>query len=134
MHFACIENGLVKKIVRMKKNILILDDDCDILFFCSQVFESLGFNVITSENCNDITQKVEDNDANIVLIDNWIPDIGGINAIKILKDAEHLKDIPVILFSASSNLTELAKEAGADSYLKKPFDLDDLEKIVLDLL
>lgn len=118
----------------MKKNILILDDDTDILFFCSQVFESMGFNVVTSEDCNDIIKKVEDTGANIVLIDNWIPDIGGIKAIKILKDAEHLKDIPVILFSASSNLIELAKEAGADSYLKKPFDLDDLEKIVLDLL
>jgi DNA-binding NtrC family response regulator len=118
----------------MKKNILILDDDSDILFFCSQVFESMGFNVVTSEDCNDITKKVEDTNANIVLIDNWIPDIGGIKAIKILKNAEHLKDIPVILFSASSNLIELAKEAGADSYLKKPFDLDELEKTVLDLL
>ena len=118
----------------MKKNILILDDDSDILFFCSQVFESMGFNVVTSENCNNITKKVEDMKAHIVLIDNWIPDIGGIKAIKILKGTKHLKDIPVILFSANSNLIELATEAGADSYLKKPFDLDELEKTVLDLL
>src|SRR5690554_1202101 len=112
----------------MKKNILILDDDIDILFFCSQVFENIGFNVVTSSNCNDITKKVEDMDAHIILIDNWIPDIGGLKAIKILKKTEHLKNIPVILFSANSNLVELAKEAGADSYLKKPFDLDELEK------
>lgn len=118
----------------MKKNILILDDDSDILFFCSQVFESMGFNVVTSENCNNIIKKVEDTKADIILIDNWIPDTGGIKAIKTLKKTEHLKDIPVILFSANSNLIALAKEAGADSYLKKPFDLDELENIVLDLL
>lgn len=118
----------------MKKNILILDDDSDILFFCSHVFESMGFNVVTSENCNNIIKKVEETRADIILIDNWIPDIGGIKAIKILKKTEHLKDIPVILFSANSNLVELAQEAGADGYLKKPFDLDELEKIVLDFV
>ncbi len=132
-NFACIKI-LVKNEVLMKKNILILDDDSDILFFCSQVFESMGFNVVTSGNCNEITKKVEDVNAHIILIDNWIPDIGGIKAIKILKETTHLRDIPVILFSANSNLVELAKEAGADSYLKKPFDLDELEKTVLDLL
>ncbi|HLT41679.1 MAG TPA: response regulator [Sphingobacteriaceae bacterium] len=118
----------------MRKSILILDDDSDILFFCSQVFESMNFNVITSENCNNIVQKVENTKPDIILIDNWIPDIGGIEAIKILKSTEHLKHIPVILFSANSNLVELAQEAGADSYLKKPFDLDELEKIVLDFV
>jgi DNA-binding NtrC family response regulator len=118
----------------MKKNILILDDDSDILFFCSQVFESMNFNVVTSENCNDIVKKVEDTNPDIILIDNWIPDIGGIKAIKILKQTEHLRNIPVILFSANSNLVALAQEAGADSYLKKPFDLDELEKIVLDFV
>lgn len=118
----------------MEKSILILDDDADILYFCSQVFESLGFSVATSKNCNDITKQVEDTGANVVLIDNWIPDIGGIRATQILKSTPHLKDIPVILFSANPNLANLAKEAGADNYLKKPFDLDELEKIVLDLL
>jgi DNA-binding response OmpR family regulator len=118
----------------MKKNILILDDDSDILFFCSHVFESIGFEVFTSENCNNIVEKVEDTNPDIILIDNWIPDIGGIKAIKVLKKTLHLKDIPVILFSANSNLVELALEAGADSYLKKPFDLDELEKIVTDFV
>lgn len=116
----------------MKKNILILDDDADILFFCSHVFESMGFHTVTSENCNDIVKQVEDAQPNIILIDNWIPDIGGIQATKILKSTEHLKHIPVILFSANSNLVELAHEAKADSYLKKPFDLEELEKIAIE--
>lgn len=114
----------------MANNILILDDDSDILFFCSFVFESMGLRVISSEHCNDIVKQVEEANPDIILIDNWIPDIGGVKATQILKKTDHLKHIPVILFSANSNLPQLALEAGADNYLKKPFDLDDLEKIV----
>lgn len=113
----------------MANNILILDDDADILFFCTFVFESMGMKVFTSTHCNDIIKQVEETNPDIILIDNWIPDIGGVKATQTLKETDRLKHIPVILFSANSNLPQLALEAGADDYLKKPFDLDELEKI-----
>lgn len=118
----------------MANNILILDDDADILYFCTFVFEGMGFHVVTSKHCNDIIKQVEEAEPDIILIDNWIPDIGGVKATQVLKKSEHLKHIPVILFSANSNLPQLAKEAGADHYLKKPFDLDELEKIGQDFI
>lgn len=118
----------------MRNKILILDDDEDILYFCSVVFENLGFDVVSSPHSKDIIDQVEQADPNIILIDNWIPGLGGIKATQILKEAQHLKQIPVILFSANSNLPALAEEAGADSYLKKPFDLDELESLALSLL
>lgn len=118
----------------MSHTILILDDDSDILFFCSYVFEDLGFKVISSNNCVNIEDQVRSANPDIVLIDNWIPDIGGVKATQILKATPDLKDIPIILFSANSHLPQLAIEAGADSFLRKPFDLDDLEKIVLQFL
>lgn len=115
----------------MSHKILILDDDSDILFFCTYVFENMGFKVTSSTHCNDIIAQVELADPDMVLIDNWIPDIGGVKATQQLKASEDLKDIPVILFSANSNLSELAEEAGADDYLRKPFDLDELEDLAL---
>lgn len=115
----------------MSHKILILDDDSDILFFCTYVFESMGFTVTSSTHCNDIISQVESADPDMILIDNWIPDIGGVKATQQLKALQYLKDIPVILFSANSNLPELAEEAGADDYLKKPFDLDELEELAL---
>lgn len=63
-------------------------------------------------------------------MDNWIPDEGGILATRKLKAFEQLKDIPVVYFSANSDIQTLAAEAGADSYLAKPFDLDDLTNAV----
>lgn len=115
----------------MSHKILILDDDSDILFFCTYVFENMGFAVSSSTHCNDIISQVKSANPDMVLIDNWIPDIGGVKATQQLKASAELKNIPVILFSANSNLPELAAEAGADDYLKKPFDLDELEDLAL---
>lgn len=118
----------------MKRSILILDDDEDILYFCAVVFENLDFNVISSTHSKDIIQQVSAAEPDIILIDNWIPGLGGVKATQELKANEALKHIPVILFSANSNLSALAEEAGADSYLKKPFDLDELEAKALEML
>lgn len=115
----------------MSKKILILDDDSDILFFCTYVFENMDFAVTSSTHCNNIISQVEAAAPDMILIDNWIPDIGGVKATQQIKASQHLKDIPVILFSANSNLNELAEEAGADDYLRKPFDLDELEELAL---
>jgi DNA-binding response OmpR family regulator len=118
----------------MSQRILILDDDEDILFFCTVVFENLQFEVISSPHSKDILEQVEAAKPDIILIDNWIPGLGGVKSTQLLKKTEHLKHIPVILFSANSNLAALAEEAGADSYLKKPFDLDHLENLAMNLL
>lgn len=118
----------------MANTILILDDDADILFFCTYVFEDLGFKVIASKNCENIEDQVRKANPDIMLIDNWIPDIGGVKATQILKANTEFNHIPIILFSANSQLQQLALEAGADSYLRKPFDLDELEKIVQQFL
>lgn len=115
----------------MSHKILILDDDSDILFFCTYVFENMGFEVASSTHCNDIISQVSSADPDMILIDNWIPDIGGVKATQQLKASENFNDIPVVLFSANSNLSELAEEAGADDYLRKPFDLDELEALAL---
>lgn len=118
----------------MRHKILILDDDEDILYFCSVVFENLDFEVVSSPHSKDIVEQVEQAKPDIILIDNWIPGLGGVKATQTLKSTPNLNDIPVILFSANSNLPALADEAGADSYLKKPFDLDELEGLALSLL
>ncbi|WP_028297603.1 response regulator [Olivibacter sitiensis] len=118
----------------MKRTILILDDDEDILYFCSVVFENLDFTVISSSHSKDIIAQVKQANPDIILIDNWIPGLGGVKATQELKANEELRNIPVILFSANSNLPALAEEAGADGYLKKPFDLDELESTALKML
>lgn len=108
------------------KTIIIFDDDNDILSICSYILEESGWNVHTFEDCNDIVNRVSKIRPDVILMDNWIPDTGGITATRTLKEDEDLKDIPVVYFSANSDIESLAKAAGAETYLAKPFDLDDL--------
>jgi two-component system cell cycle response regulator DivK len=63
-------------------------------------------------------------------MDNWIPDIGGVKATRLVKDSDDFRHIPIIFFSANNNVNELAIEAGADYFLQKPFDISELETIV----
>ena len=114
----------------MPKRILIFDDDIDILSICSYILEELGWEVHTSTNCNNIVEKVRNVSPNVILMDNWIPDTGGIVATQTLKADKQLKNIPVIYFSANNDIQSLAKQAGADNFLEKPFDIEELENII----
>ena len=112
------------------KKIIIFDDDEDILSVCTYVLEEQGWEVHVFTDCNQIIDKVTSVMPDVILMDNWIPDTGGIVATQTLKSNEALKNIPVIYFSANSDIQLLAKQAGAEAYLAKPFDLEDMERII----
>lgn len=112
------------------KKIIIFDDDEDILSICSYILAQQGWEVFTYTDCNEITERVASVSPAVILMDNWIPDTGGIIATQTLKNTAELKHIPVIYFSANSDIQLLANHAGAETYLAKPFDLDDLEKVI----
>ncbi len=109
---------------------MIFDDDLDILSICSYILEEQGWEVHTSPHCNNILDTVGRVKPNVILMDNWIPETGGIVATQTLKKHPEFKNIPVIYFSANNDIQSLAKQAGADTYLEKPFDLTELEEII----
>ncbi|MCY7293524.1 MAG: response regulator [Ferruginibacter sp.] len=112
------------------KKILVYDDDLDILKLCTIILKLKGFDVLCRDNCRELITDVESYKPDVILMDNWLPDIGGVKSIQLLKSMEHLKNIPVVFFSANSQVEELANIAGADYMLPKPFELNDLEKII----
>jgi CheY-like chemotaxis protein len=114
----------------MNKLVLILDDDIDILQICTIVLKKKGFDVQTLNNSSQIVSQVRTYRPDVILMDNWIPGPGGIEATRLLKLDPDTQGIPVIFFSANSNVTQLAREARADYFLQKPFDITELEGIV----
>jgi DNA-binding response OmpR family regulator len=114
----------------LNKKIVIFDDDEDILSICSYILEEQGWKVFSFTDCNDIAEKVSAILPDVILMDNWIPDDGGIIATQILKKNDSLKYIPVVYFSANSDIELLASHAGAETYLAKPFDLEELERVI----
>ena len=110
-----------------KKKILIFDDDKTILEVITIIFEENGYQVEISETSHDIIEKVSQFRPDVILMDNWIPRIGGVEATQLLKNHEEFKSIPVIYVTANNDIVALAKEAQADDYVAKPFNLEDLE-------
>ena len=116
------------------KTILMLDDDKHVLEVCTIILETIGYRIEVSETSHDIIEKVEKVKPDLILMDNWIPKIGGIEATRLLKSHPSFRDIPVIYLSANTDIQLLAEEAGADNYLAKPFDLDRLLDTIYSLI
>lgn len=116
------------------KTILIFDDNKAILDTFKIVLESFGYQVAQSATSHDIIEKVENHKPDLIIMDNWIPEIGGVEATLLLKKHPEYQNIPVIFCSANNDIEALSISAGAESYLSKPFDIDDLETKVADLL
>jgi DNA-binding NtrC family response regulator len=114
----------------MEKRILICDDDADILSICTYILEEQGWEVHTRTHCNNILDVIGDIKPQVILMDNWIPETGGIKATQAIKAVEEFKSIPVVYFSANNDIKSLAEQAGADTFLAKPFDIDELERVI----
>lgn len=118
----------------MSKKVFIFDDNKDILELCTLILEGAGYETKTSSTSNDIIDQVAGYQPDVILMDNWLPDVGGIEATQELKRHPVYKEIPVIYFSANNDIKALAETAGAESYLAKPFDIDQLEEIVVAMI
>ena len=118
----------------MEKSVLIFDDDVDILSILTYLLEEKGWKITTRTTCVNLLSDIEEAKPQVIMMDNWIPELGGKAATQLIKSHEEYKNIPVIYFSANNDVEKLAEEAGADTFLAKPFDLDDLESILSDIL
>ncbi len=114
----------------MNKKVFIFDDNTDILELCTLILEDAGYEIKTSATSNDISAQVAAYMPDLIFMDNWLPDVGGVEATQELKNNPQLKHIPVIYFSANNDVKALAEKAGADNYLAKPFDIQAFEEII----
>ena len=118
----------------MKHKVLLYDDDADILDVCSTILTMRGFDVLCKNDCRTIDDDINGYQPQVILMDNWLPDMGGVKAVQQIKATPAFANIPVVFFSANSHVEELARESGADYMLKKPFDIDQLETTIKEAL
>ncbi len=109
----------------MKKRILIYDDDEEILLLCKAILEKHGYDVKTVNHCNDVVADVQEIIPDLILMDLWIPELGGEVAAQILKNNPQTIHIPILLFSANADIDAIAKKVNADGYVSKPFFVKD---------
>ncbi len=116
----------------MKKNVLIFDDDPEILLVCKLILEQEDYTVSTRIYCDDVIDDIQNVNPGVILMDLLIPEIGGENAIGLIKGNRDTMHIPVILFSANPGIEQALERTGASAFLKKPFAINDLLEMVED--
>ena len=107
------------------KKILVIDDNAGILFVMKQALALKGYEVHTSETFTGVAGIVALT-PDLIYLDISLVGQDGREISQEIKHDERTKNIPIIILTAYPNADELANEAGADSYLPKPFDLKDL--------
>jgi two-component system phosphate regulon response regulator PhoB len=117
----------------MRKKILIIDDDQDILDLIEFILKENGFEVIASLSAKILDDLLEIK-PNLILLDDWLEDTPGHELCRLLKTNPATKHIPIVMISATMNLAHVSKECSADSYIEKPFDIKDLELRITTLL
>lgn len=109
----------------MNKKILVADDDPSILEALQMLLEDEGYNVETSNNGASLI-KAREEYPDLILLDIWMSGMDGRDICRQLKNNDITKNIPVILVSANKDTEQIAKDAGADGFIAKPFEMEDL--------
>lgn len=106
----------------MAHKLLIVDDEADTLRLISLMLERQGYEVITAKDGKTALDRVNTDQPDLVLLDVMMPEMDGFEVVKLLRSNSKTEDIPVIMFTAKTQVEDkiAGLEAGADVYLTKP--------------
>src|SRR5919199_2208373 len=121
----------------MSAQVLLVDDEPGIRLSVKEYLEEIGgFEVQVASNANEAWQMMEQKTPDLVISDIMMPQINGYQFLKKLRDNSRFKSLPVVFLTAKGMTSDRIEgyEAGADAYLPKPFDSDELVAIVKSLI
>ncbi len=108
------------------EHILIVDDDEDACQSLSLVLRRQGYLTETARTGHEALQKAEESSFDIVLLDSWLPDMGGIELLTTLKQAYPASALLIVADCASLNSAVQALDQWADGYVARPLDVEEL--------
>jgi DNA-binding response OmpR family regulator len=108
-----------------QKKIMIADDDPGIVDAVEMLLEFEGYTVTSTVDGSTVLDMKEEL-PDLLLLDIWMSGEDGRDICKKLKSENITKNIPVIMISASRDIKASAMAAGADDFLAKPFEMDEL--------
>lgn len=110
----------------IKKKVVVIDDDEGILEGFSAMLESQGYDTLVSGNSDFLFTLQKKDLPHIILLDVLLSGQDGRLICQKLKLQSRTKHIPVIMVSAHPQTEKIVIEAGADDFLAKPFEMDEL--------
>jgi two-component system phosphate regulon response regulator PhoB len=108
--------------------LLVVDDEEPIRELLASLLEDSGYRVTVAAHGGEALTVVDREAPDLIVADVMMPVISGVELCQRLKQASETKHIPIILMSAAG--TKAADAAGADAFIAKPFDIDEMEALI----
>ena len=106
--------------------ILAVDDDPAILDVVAQVLADEGYHVLTAGGGRAAVELAREHVPGLILLDLMMPEMNGWQVVAELRASPQTRAIPILLLSARRDTERMANDLDVNSYLEKPFDLDEL--------
>lgn len=121
---------------KVKPSVLIIEDDETMRAALKRILESEGLDVRTAADGTQLGEAIGDKPIDLIILDVGLPWINGLELAKLLREHDSLKNIPLVFISGKTTEFDVKRgfEAGADDYIKKPFEIDKVKKTIRTLL
>src|SRR5215216_6778586 len=113
--------------------VLLVEDDAAVRSTLAAILHDEGCDIIIAPNGFDALVALEQHEPDIIVLDWMMPVLDGQNFLQALR-SEYRRSTPVLVISAGRVNEQTALQAGADGYLRKPFDIDELMRILHELV
>jgi two-component system NtrC family response regulator len=118
-----------------KKTILVIDDQSDMGWIMSHIFGDRGDKVIASRSGKEGLRKLnERKDFDLVFLDVKLPDLNGLDVLEQIKKASPHTKVIIITAFGSPEARQQALERGASAFLDKPIQIDEMTRLVDEVL
>ena len=114
----------------MSARILVVDDEEIVIRSCLRILEGNGYEIDVAHDGHDALRKVESNTYDVMILDIMMPNLGGLEVLRRVKETH--PDIDVIMITGLSQIDTAvqAMKLGAFDYISKPFEPDELKLVV----
>jgi PleD family two-component response regulator len=115
-------------VAEVKQSILIVEDDLDVADMLNAYFRVQGYDVLSASMGEEAVKLCQKKFPDLVILDIRLPDFDGYEVARRLRNDRHSREIPIIFLTDKRNRQDRLQglELGADDYVTKPFDIQEL--------
>lgn len=115
-------------------NILVTDDDADIGIMLKMMLEYKGYTVTLATNASKAEAILAAGNIDFVILDMLIAGVNGTDVCRRIKNNNSLAHLPVIMMSALPDARQICLKAGANDFISKPFEMQQILSLISSLL
>ena len=116
---------------KMSRKILMIDDEPDVSYLVARRIRSWGDEVVCLPRWEGALEAIRKENPKLILLDIRLPDAIGTDVYRTIREDQTLPRIPIVFFSAhDSEEKHCVEELGADGFIRKPYDPQELKRLI----